>query len=83
MFHPTDMLFYEPDAETPGSEAYFNDAASRPDEGVVTRRHGDGAVIALMDGHVEFVRWKNYDRLVLDQYKNSLWCYPGNQTTGR
>jgi prepilin-type N-terminal cleavage/methylation domain-containing protein len=83
MFKPTDMLFYEPDAETPGSEAFFNDAASKPNEGIVTRRHGDGAVIGLMGGHVEFVKWKAYDRLVLDPYRNSLWCYPGSPRFGR
>jgi prepilin-type N-terminal cleavage/methylation domain-containing protein len=83
MFKPTDMLFYEPDAEATGSEAFFNDAASKPSEGTITKRHGDGAVIGIMDGHVEFVRWKKYYDLVNDRYKNSLWCYPGNQTTGR
>jgi prepilin-type N-terminal cleavage/methylation domain-containing protein len=80
MFKPTDMLFYEPDAETKGSEDFFNDAASKPDEGVITKRHGDGAVIGIMDGHVEFVRWKKYYDLVRDPNKNSLWCYPGSRT---
>jgi prepilin-type N-terminal cleavage/methylation domain-containing protein len=83
MFKPTDMLFYEPDAESFGSEDFFNDAASKPNEGIVTKRHGDGAVLGIMDGHVEFIRWKKYDEMVVDPYKNMLWCYPGNQTTGR
>jgi prepilin-type N-terminal cleavage/methylation domain-containing protein len=83
MFKPTDMLFYEPSAEVDGDQEFFNDAASRPDEGVITKRHGDGAVIGIMDGHVEFVRWKKYKELVLDRYKNSLWCYPGSPTYGR
>jgi prepilin-type N-terminal cleavage/methylation domain-containing protein len=80
MFKPTDMLFYEPDAELPKSEDFFNDAASKPDEGIITKRHGDGAVIGIMDGHVEFVRWKKYDELVMEKIKNSLWCYPGSAT---
>jgi prepilin-type N-terminal cleavage/methylation domain-containing protein len=83
MFLPSDMLFYEPSAEVDGDQDFFNDAASKPDEGIITKRHGDGAVIGIMDGHVEFVRWKKYDQLVMEQIKNSLWCYPGNQTTGR
>ena len=78
MMKPTDMLFYEPDAESPGSEEYFNDAASKPSEGKITKRHGDGAVIGIMDGHVEFVRWKRYNDLLNDPNKNSLWCYPGS-----
>ena len=82
MFKPTDMLFYEPDAESSGSQDFFNDAASRPGEGYITKRHGDGAVIGMMGGHVEFVRWKKYYDLVRDPAKNSLWCYPGS-TTGR
>jgi prepilin-type N-terminal cleavage/methylation domain-containing protein len=78
MFKPTDMLFYEPSAEVTGDQDYFNDAASKPSEGKITRRHGDGAVIGIMDGHVEFVRWKKYEDLLNDPNKNSLWCYPGS-----
>jgi prepilin-type N-terminal cleavage/methylation domain-containing protein len=73
-FKPTDMLFWEPD-ET--DQDYFNDACSDPSEGL-TKRHGDGAVIGIMDGHVEFIRWGKYFQLVADPYKNNLWCYPGS-----
>ncbi len=75
-FKATDMLFWEPD-ETQSD--YFNDAASRPSEGL-TQRHGIGAVLGLMDGHVELIKWKRYFQLVADPNKNSLWCYPGSAT---
>ncbi len=76
-FKPTNMLWWEPDAESPGSQQYFNDAASEPNEGL-TKRHGDGAVIGMMDGHVEFIRWKRYFQIIADPNKNDLWCYPGS-----
>ena len=73
---PMDMLFWEPNELDPGN---FNDASSSPGEkGELSKRHGDGAVIGMMDGHVEFIRWKKYDQLVQDPNKNSLWCYPGS-----
>jgi type II secretory pathway pseudopilin PulG len=82
MFHPTDMLFYEPSAEVDSGvehdQDYFNDAASKPNEGVITKRHGNGAVIGIMDGHVEFIKWASYNQLLADPNKNSLWCYPGS-----
>jgi prepilin-type N-terminal cleavage/methylation domain-containing protein/prepilin-type processing-associated H-X9-DG protein len=75
-FKPTDMLFWEPNEMDPGN---FNDASSAPNEkGELTKRHGDGAVIGMMGGHVEFIRWKKYDLLAADPAKNSLWCYPGS-----
>ena len=75
-FKATDMLFWEPDETQPD---YFNDAASRPSEGL-TQRHGIGAILGMTDGHVEFIKWKKYFQLVADPYKNSLWCYPGSPT---
>jgi hypothetical protein len=71
-FKITDMIFWEPD-ETDSNQ--FNDASSSPGEGL-TRRHNLGAVIGLMGGHVEFVKWAKYYQLLADQNKNSLWCYP-------
>ena len=34
--------------------------------------------MGIMDGHVEFVRWKKYEQLLADPNKNSLWCFPGS-----
>ena len=71
-FNPQSMIHWEPDENRPDK---FNDAGSEPDE-TLTRRHGDGAVIGIMDAHVEFIKWKKYDQLVNDPTKNVLWCNP-------
>jgi prepilin-type N-terminal cleavage/methylation domain-containing protein len=73
-FKATDMLLWETDENDPG---YFNDGASRPSEGL-TRRHNLGAIIGMIGGHVEFIRWQKYFQLLADPNKNSLWCYPGS-----
>ena len=75
-FKPIDMIFWEPD-ET--NSDYFNDGCSNPSEGL-TKRHGLGAIIGIMDGHVEFIRWDKYFKLIAEPYRNSLWCYPGSPT---
>lgn len=77
-FKPTDMLFWETDERDPG---YFNDGSSNPSEGF-SKRHTSGAIIGLMGGHVEFVKWAMYSRLLLDPQKNALWCFP-NTVNGR
>src|ERR1043165_4590550 len=73
-FKPTDMLFWETDERDPG---YFNDGASDPSEGF-SRRHSTGAIIGLIGGHVRFVKWDTYSRLLTDPNKNELWCYPNS-----
>ena len=74
LFKPTDMLFWEPDES---NQDYFNDGCSDPSEGL-TKRHGIGAILGIMDGHVEFIKWAKYYQLVADPVRNSLWCYPGS-----
>ena len=75
-FRATDMLFWETDENNP---AYFNDGASSPDEGF-SRRHNTGAVVGLMDGHVNYLKWKTYYQLLAEPIRNSLWCYPKSPT---
>jgi prepilin-type N-terminal cleavage/methylation domain-containing protein/prepilin-type processing-associated H-X9-DG protein len=71
-YKATDMLFWESDDSNPGN---FNDGASEPDEGW-TQRHAGGAIIGLMDGHVEFIKAFIYAQLLADPNRNRLWCYP-------
>jgi prepilin-type N-terminal cleavage/methylation domain-containing protein len=71
-FNPQSMIVWET-LETRAD--YFNDGGSLPDEGL-TRRHGDGAIMGIMDGHVEFIKWKKHEQLLKDPNKNVLWCYP-------
>jgi len=72
LFAATDMLFWETDENNP---SYFNDGASRPDEGF-SKRHTSGAIVGLFGGHVQYVKWDAYYRMLGDPAKNSLWCYP-------
>jgi len=71
-FKATDMLLWEPDETQSG---YFNDGSSRPSEGF-SRRHTSGAIVGLFGGHVQFLKWETYYKILADPMKNSLWCYP-------
>jgi len=72
-FNPHSMIMWETDEN---NKEYFNDGGSEPNEGL-TRRHGDGAIMGIIDGHVEFIKWKKHDQLLQDLNKNLLWCFPG------
>ena len=74
-FRPDSMILWETSAEKDGDEAYLNDGGSDPSEGL-TRRHGDGAIMGIIDGHVEFIKWKRHQQLLEDPNRNVLWCYP-------
>ncbi|MFM8418579.1 MAG: type II secretion system protein [Verrucomicrobiota bacterium] len=77
-FQPTDMIFWETDEKDPG---YFNDGSSSPAEGF-SKRHNTGAIVGLMGGHVEYLKWKRYYQLLAEPMRNALWCFP-NSPTGR
>jgi len=77
-FKATDMLLWETDERDP---FYFNDGSSDPSEGF-SKRHSLGAIVGLMGGHVEFMKWDKYSRILRDPNKNELWCFP-NSRTGR
>lgn len=72
---PDSIILWETDETKP---EYFNDGGSLPDEGL-TRRHGDGAIMGILDSHVEFIKWKRHEALVKDPNKNILWCFPGTE----
>lgn len=71
-FKATDMLLWESDETDPGN---FNDGASRPSEGF-SKRHAQGAIVGLFGGHVAFLKWERYYKILADPGKNELWCYP-------
>jgi hypothetical protein len=77
-FRPTDMLFWETDENDPG---YFNDGSSNPGEGF-SKRHNTGAIVGLMGGHFEYLKWKRHYQLLAETSRNSLWCFP-NSKNGR
>ncbi|MBN2505243.1 MAG: prepilin-type N-terminal cleavage/methylation domain-containing protein [Verrucomicrobia bacterium] len=71
-FHPDSMILWETDETKP---QYWNDGGSDPSEGL-TRRHGDGAIMGILDGRVEFIKWNQHQELLHDPEKNILWCSP-------
>jgi prepilin-type N-terminal cleavage/methylation domain-containing protein len=77
-FKATDMLFWESDETDPNN---FNDACSTPAQGL-TQRHALWAIIGMMGGHVEFIKWVKYYAILADPNKNSLWCYPDSPSGG-
>ena len=66
------MIFWETDEQDPG---FFNDGASRPEEGVTTR-HEAGALCATFGGTVEYVKFMDWYRDIISTNKTRLWCYP-------
>jgi prepilin-type N-terminal cleavage/methylation domain-containing protein len=74
-FRPTDMLFWEPDEKQP---SYFDNVASRPDEGV-TLRHNTGVVMGMFGGQIEYMKTKAYYREVAMR-PGRFWCVPGSPT---
>ena len=40
--------------------------------------------MGLFDGHAEYLKHKKWEQMVYnDPYRNELYCWPGNPTTGR
>ena len=73
-FRATDMLFWETDETDPNG---FNDASSSPGEGF-SKRHAGGAIVGLIGGHVNFLKWPRYYQILADPNKNELYCFPGS-----
>ena len=71
-FDPQAVVFWETDEEHPD---YFNDGASRPDEGVSTR-HSFGAMRATFGGSVGYAKFEEWYKEAGSTNKSRLWCYP-------
>jgi hypothetical protein len=69
-----DIAFWETDENEP---SYFNDGASRPDEGV-SPRHSEGAIIASFGGAVEYIKFDDWYREEASTNRSRVWCYPGS-----
>ena len=91
-FKPDCILQWEIDEQLP---FYFNDGSSYPDEGISTR-HGTGAIVGLIGGGAEQVRYADWytDRYAgaLGQrgqaippgdFPTRLWYSPGNRFPGK
>jgi prepilin-type N-terminal cleavage/methylation domain-containing protein len=75
-FHPNDILFWEAD-ESISSTDSWNDGSSYPFELGLTARHGKGAAIACMDGHLEWMSPQEFSVEEMNAGRSRLWCNPG------
>jgi len=81
-FKPDAILFWEAD-ELSTSGVAWNDGSDFPSE-PLTKRHGNGAPIACIDGHVEWMNrgdWETQEALINvnpNNYRTRAWCDPLN-----
>jgi len=59
-------------------ESGWNDGSSYPPEGM-TRRHGRGATVSVVDGSCQWMTIERYDA-ELQKYPGMLWCNPGHES---
>jgi len=85
-FKPVDILFWEADELSTAGVAW-NDGSDFPRE-PLTKRHGNGAPIACIDGHVEWMNrgdWAAQEALIdannnqIAFYRTHAWCDPLNE----
>ncbi len=80
------IIMWEPDEATP---FWFNDTSSFPGEGF-TRRHSNGGHVLSLDGHVEYMKRREYFRLSgfsggsnpdpgIANLPNRIWNNPASQ----
>ena len=80
-FKPINMLYWESDERQP---SYYDNATSRPDEGV-SLRHTGGIVMGMFGGQTEFIKFRMYAMEAglggfPGQRPGRLWCNPGKRT---
>ena len=77
-FSPESALFWEND-ENSWNLGVWHDGANQPDPRDSTglsKRHGKGAPVALIDGSTTEWTQSDYRRLAWENTKNELWCSP-------
>ncbi len=77
-FKSEDIYFWETDENEP---RFFNDGASRPDEGV-SPRHNSGAIISSFGGQATFIKFDAWYAEVASTNRSRVWCAPG-EANGR
>jgi prepilin-type N-terminal cleavage/methylation domain-containing protein len=77
-FQGDDILVWENDENVP---SHYNDTSNFPNEGV-SGRHGGGATIGRFGGGAERISLTDFYKMANAATRNSLWCNPGNPTTG-
>lgn len=54
----------------------WNDASSKPSEGITSLSHVGNVPVACFDGHVESMKTATFTKLSLEANKNRVWCNP-------
>jgi len=79
-FRVDDILLWQSFEHNPGD---WNDGSSRPNEGITRTAHRGNVPIGNVGGSVESMKTLTFTALANQTFKNRVWCYPGNQATGR
>ncbi len=66
------IIFWEVDDSKGGG--HWNDGNNHPKEGL-TKRHGEGATVAVLDAHTEWITRDEYDQFVKER-PGRLYCSP-------
>ena len=80
-FKPNYMIYWESDEKQP---SYYDNAASKPDEGV-SQRHTGGIVMGMFGAQIEFIKYRAYTYEAgiggfRGQRPGRMWCNPGSPT---
>ena len=71
-FRQDAIIFWQALETNPGD---FNDGSSSPDEGI-TKLHSIGTTVGVVDGHIEYLKTKNFYKEGNITSKNRVWCAP-------
>lgn len=75
-FKPTNYLLWEPDERAP---FWFNDGSSYPSEGF-SDRHNLGGTLGAIGGHVAFLKYAAWQKLLAAPGPNDFYCSPASPT---
>lgn len=75
-FKPTNYLLWEPDERAP---FWFNDGSSYPSEGF-SDRHNLGGTLGAIGGHVAFLKYPVWQKLLAAPGPNDFYYSPASAT---
>ena len=71
-FRQDAIIFWQALETSPGD---FNDGSSGPEEGI-SKLHSIGTTVGVVDGHIEYLKTKNFYKEAAIPAKNRLYCSP-------
>ena len=73
-FHGDQVAFWETDEK--GGGGAWNDGCNIPPDGLTTRHNGGGTMVSF-DGHVEYIKQRDFILEYSNNHPGRLWCNPG------